>query len=110
MNLKMTEVLWSEGYCYFLDFLYIAYYPIKNCVTGRVNGPRFPKVSRQLLSSLGNNEARKMTGIFVNQLQRLYGHTRIPDYITYQNRYHFLEKRHFFIILFSTVLVVLNLN
>ena len=83
----MTELFWSEGYCYFLDFLRISYDPITNRVTSRVNGLIFPKLSRQLISSLGNNEAREITSLSVNQLQCLYNQSRIPDSIIYQNRY-----------------------
>ena len=83
----MTELFWSEGYCYFLDFSHISYYPITNCIIGKVNGPRFPEISRQLISSLGNNEAREITSLSVNQLQCLYNQSRIPDSIIYQNRY-----------------------
>ena len=95
MILKMTELFWSEGYCYFLDFLRIAYYPITNRVTGRINGPRFHEISRHFISSLGNNEAREITGLYVNQLQRLYYQSRIPDSISYRNRYRFTGEEAF---------------
>ena len=64
-------------------------------ITGRVNGPRFPKISRQLISSLGNNEAREITGLSVNQLQRLCNHSPIPDSIIYRNRYQFSGEETF---------------
>ena len=27
---KMAEMFWAQGYCFFLDFLQIAYYPVTN--------------------------------------------------------------------------------
>ena len=111
MILKMTKLFWSEGYCYFLDFLYIAYYSITNCVTGRINGPNFSETNRQFIFSSGNNEAREITGVFVSQVQRLYYQSHIPDSISYRNRYQLTgEHVFFFVAWFSTVLVILNLN
>ena len=54
---KIIELFWSEGYCYFLDFLRIAYYPITNRFNCSNNGPRFATVSRVRISMLGHNEA-----------------------------------------------------
>ena len=86
MILKMTELSWLEGYCYFLDFLRIAYYPITNHIIGKINETFLLEVSRQLMASLGNNEAREITILSVNQLQCLYYQSRILDSITYQNK------------------------
>ena len=65
MIIKMTELFWSEGYCYFLGFPWIAYYPVTNHFSSYINGPRFPEVGRQLISIFGNNETREITGISV---------------------------------------------
>ena len=34
--ITMIEMFWLEGYCYFLDFLTIAYYPVTNRITREV--------------------------------------------------------------------------
>ena len=60
---KMIEMFWSEGYCFFLDYLKVAYYPETNRITRDVTGNRFPGKTRQLINSLGNNEARHLTGL-----------------------------------------------
>ena len=91
----MTELFWLEGYCYFLDFLRIACYPITNCVTGWVNGLCFPSVSRQLISSFGNNEAIDMNGVSVSQLQCIFYQSCIPYCISYGNRYRFFGDEAF---------------
>ena len=91
----MTELFWSEDYCYFLDFLQIVYYPITNHITSRVNGPRFPKISRQLISSLGHIEAREITSLYINKLQHLYNQSHIPDYIIYRNKNQFSGEESF---------------
>ena len=39
--MRVVELLWSKGYCYFLDYLEIAYYPSTNRLA---SGNRFPDV------------------------------------------------------------------
>ena len=43
---KMVELFWCEGYCYFLDYLDIAYYPIVNHLSSSTDnvGSRFPPI------------------------------------------------------------------
>ena len=53
---KLIEMFWSEGYCRFLDFVRIAYYPVTNRFTRADNGPRFPSMSRSNMYMLGHNE------------------------------------------------------
>ena len=72
MIIQMTEIFWSEGYCYLLDFVSIAYYPVTNRFTSAHNGPRFPEESRQTIDTLGNSEAKSLTGLSVNQLKRMF--------------------------------------
>ena len=76
---KLIEMFWSEGYCYFLDFLRIAYYPVTNRFTRANNGPRFPSILRTRISMLGHNEAIPLTGFSFNQLELLFKHLRIPE-------------------------------
>ena len=38
LMIKLINILWSEGYCYFLDFLQIAYYPVTNRFTRNNQG------------------------------------------------------------------------
>ena len=87
--LKITEMFWSEGYCYYLDFLRIAYYPVTNRFNTANSGPRFATVSRMKISMLGHNEASELTGFSMYQLELLYKHLRIPDTISDPNRYQF---------------------
>ena len=86
---KMIEMFWSEGYCYFLDFLKIAYYPVTNRFTGGNSGPRFPTTSRQKIRDMGHNEAIQLTGFSTNQLIRLFKQLRIPNLILEPGRYQF---------------------
>ena len=59
---KTIQMFWSEGYCYFLDFLRIAYYPVTNRFTRENNRPRFANTSKTKVSMLGHNEALQLTG------------------------------------------------
>ena len=86
---KIIELFWSEGYCYFLDFLRIAYYPITNRFNCSNSGPRFATVSRVRISMLGHNEALELTGFSMNQLELLFKHLRIPDKVSEPNRHQF---------------------
>lgn len=95
MIIQMTEIFWSEGYCYLLDFVSIAYYPVTNRFTNAHNGPRFPEESRQTIDTLGNSEAKSLTGLSVNQLKRMFRQFRIPQYVRYRERYRFLGEEAF---------------
>ena len=86
---KLIEMFWSEGYCYFLDFLRIAYYPVTNRFNSSNSGPRFATVTRLKISMLGHNEAKELTGFSMNQLELLYKHLRFPDKMSEPNRYQF---------------------
>ena len=85
----MIEMFWSEGYCYFLDFLTIAYYPVTNQIVRQIRGHRFPDITRNKIKLLENSEARGLTGLSTSQLQRLFNHLCIPDCLTSQGRYSF---------------------
>lgn len=87
--IAMVRLLWSEGYCYFLDFWEIAYYPATNRLTGRGNGVRFPHVTFRRIADLSQNEAREMTRFSLTQLQDLLLHLRISETLTMSSRYTF---------------------
>ena len=91
----MIQMFWSEGYCCFLDFLTIAYYPVTNRITGEVHGHRFPDITRNKISLLGNNDARELTGLSTMQLQKLFDHLRIPDIFRTERRYSFTGEESF---------------
>ena len=78
LMIKLIEILWSEGYCYLLDFVSISYYPVTNRFTRNDQGPRFREKKRMTISEIGVNEAYDMTGLSVTQLHRLYHQLRIP--------------------------------
>ena len=92
---KLIEMFWSEGYCYFLDFLRIAYYPVTNRFTRSNNGPRFPIISRTRISMLGHSEAMQLTGFSFHQLQLLFKHLRIPEILRERDRYKFRGEEAF---------------
>ena len=54
----MIEMFWSEGYCYFLTVLTIAYYLVTNLIVRKIRGHRFPDITRNNIKLLGNSEAR----------------------------------------------------
>ena len=56
---KVTEIIWSEGYCYFLDYLEIAYYLSRNrnSSTNRSVDDRFSPVRNSCILELGLVEA-----------------------------------------------------
>ena len=54
---SMCELLWSEGYCYFLDFIQISYYLVTNRFNRPHSGQRFLPVAYTTIDEVGLNEA-----------------------------------------------------
>ena len=79
----------SEGYCYFLDYMKIAYFPSTNHLTV------FPEKRNSSINNLSDNEACLMTGLSVHQLRKLFEHLRIPAQMSYQDRYLFTGEECF---------------
>ena len=65
----MTQFFLSEGYCYFIEHLHIAYYLSNNRIYSSTIGSRFPSIQRLQTFRLGETEAREMTGLGVFQLR-----------------------------------------
>ena len=78
--IDILQLLCSEGYCYYLDFLRIAYYPETNCPN------EFPEHFKSSIEDLSDVDARGMTGLSKEQLRRLYRQLRIPEQIRYERR------------------------
>ena len=79
--IEFSKYLYCEGYCFYLDYIQIAYYPASNRITRSLQGDRFPPSQRTVIDELGENDCRHMTGLSVNQLMLLHKHLRIPDII-----------------------------
>ena len=78
---EISKYLLSEVYCFYLDYLQIAYYPSSNRITRSLDGERFPLLRRTVIRGLGENESRDMTGLSVSQLILLHQHLRVPAFI-----------------------------
>ena len=85
----MSELFLSEGYCCFLDFMQIAYYPSGNRITSANNGDRFSDHFNCTIRSININHSKDMTGLSINQLLELYKHLRFPETMSYPARYKF---------------------
>ena len=81
--MSILQMLLSEGYCYFLDYMKIAYFPESNCYV------TFPPIKNRYIDDLSDNVAREMTGLSLSQLHTLFIHLRIPDMLSYELRYRF---------------------
>lgn len=88
----VLQMLCSEGYCYFLDYMRIAYFPNTNRPT---QFPAHFNSNIDDLSDIGDVTARDMTGLSLGQLRRLYIHLRIPDVMRYQRRHTFTGEECF---------------
>ena len=95
MILSMTKLLWSEGYCYLLDYAQIAYYPAINRITRIELGRRFRPKQNETIADLGNSVSFSMTGLSVAQLRQLFLHLRIPDQLIYRGYYNFKGEEAF---------------
>lgn len=91
----MTELLWSEDYCYFLNFLEIIYYPVTNMIASSSEGRRFWPIRDTTIAELGNNGARHISGLSMPQLKHLFLHFRLPSEIRYHRRHTFSGEEAF---------------
>ena len=79
--IELLQLIMSEGYCYFLDFLHIAYYPASN------RHHQFPPIKYTLIDELTDHNARELTGLSINQLKRLSIQLRLPSHFRWRVRY-----------------------
>ena len=93
--LVLIEWAYSEGYCYFLEYMTIAYYPSSNNYRTWVNLCRFPSLGRRTINDLSPGECRDMTGLSTNQLLKLYRHLRFPASLSWRRRYTFTSEEAF---------------
>ena len=92
MVFSMTSLLWSEGYCHYLTFLEISFYPATNRSAPSMH---FLPRARSSFNDLSHSEAYQMTGYLVHNLRRLYLQLPIPHYQTiYQSFNNFYCHRH----------------
>ena len=63
---QFSRYLLCEGYCFYLDYLQIAFYPCTNRITRSLEGDRFPPLQCHTIELLGENESRHMTGLSVS--------------------------------------------
>ena len=91
--IHITEIFWSEGYCYFLDFMQITYYQVSNGFSNTEMGQIFPAESRKTIDTLGNNECKILTGLYVGQLQRIFRQFCISQYVRYRDMYCFSWRK-----------------
>ena len=81
--IELLQLIMSEGYCYFLDFLHIAYYPASN------QHHQFPPIRYTLIDVLTDHNARELTGLSSNQLKRLSRQLCLPRHFRWRVRYRF---------------------
>ena len=78
--LDILQLMCSEGYCYFLDYMRIAYYPEANRYYS------FTPQRNRKINDLSDREARDMTGLSLAQLRKMFLHFRIPEHFIYEPR------------------------
>ena len=83
---NILQILYSEGYCYYIDFILIVYYPITNCQY------IFLLIIQKSIVELTDQDVRDMAGLSVSQLQRLHGNLRIPNEFIHRLRYTFIGE------------------
>ena len=86
MLIKLLQLFHSEGYCFYLDYLHIFYYPETN-----IHHVYPPEIKRNI-EDLSEQEARNMTGLSKFQLRKLYVHLFIPDIIYYRCKHTFMGE------------------
>ena len=87
--IEILQLLCSEGYCYYLDFVSIAYY----IPTNRSNV--FPPIIKTRIEDFTEEDALVVTGFSISQLKRLLIHFRIPEEFCYRRKYVFTDEESF---------------
>ena len=82
-------MLCLEEYCYFLDYMQIAYFLTTNRPT---HFPAYFNQNIDDLSAFDDVTARDMTVLSVVQLSKMYAHLCIPGVLSYQERHGFTGK------------------
>ena len=82
----ILQLLYSEGYCYYIDFLSILYYNSAN------HQHALPLIIKTKVANLTEQDARDMTGLSVLQLHRLHRYLRITDDFLYRRQHVFIGK------------------
>ena len=70
--IEILQLLCSEGYCYFLDYMAILYYP-------HGNRDFFPPIIKTKIEDLTEDDCIVLTGLSKSQLFRLYHQLHIPE-------------------------------
>ena len=60
--IELIQLVHSEGYCYFLDYVHIAFYPSSN------RDHQFLDIKNRNIDDLEDNDARDITGLSIAQL------------------------------------------
>ena len=84
--IEILQLISSEGYCFYLDFLHIAYYPHTN------RQHQHPPVVNQSIDELSDGDARDLTGLSTAQLKRLAKQLRLPTIFCWHRRHQFLGE------------------
>jgi hypothetical protein len=92
ITLVLCQVVYSEGYCFFLDFMELAHYPSSNR-TPEESSNRYFEEQYLTIDSLTENEAHEFTGFTKRHLHRLFLHWRLPETITYPLRATFTGEQ-----------------
>ena len=86
---RMSKLLLSEGYCHWLSFLEIAFYPDTNRDLLFENGQQFLTVKNSRIDELSESEAFRLTGYSTHNLHRLFTCFRLPENVTQPRRHRF---------------------
>ena len=93
--IQTVHIFHSETYCRCIDYVQIAYYPVRIRVTNQNIGARFPPMVRKTINDLEHVESFQLTGLSQNQLMILFIHLRIPDTWCYMDRHRFTGEESF---------------
>ena len=76
--IELIQLVHSEGYCFYLDYLHIAYYPSSN------RQHQFPPIMNNHINDFPDNDAKDITGLSVAQLRRLCQQLQILDHFRWR--------------------------
>ena len=93
--IQLIELAYSERYCYFMDYMSMAYYLAGNRDRDGEEGLRYPPSIRLEINTLSPSEYGDLTWLSTNQLYKLFQHIRFPSELCWPRWYTFMSEEAF---------------
>ena len=98
--MDLSLLMWSEGYCYYLSFLEVAFYRDRDRESLRGGENRFTEIQNSVIDELVEVDAYRLTGFSRSNLRRILICLRVPGSFIVPRRFRFTGEECFLHYLF----------